>query len=269
MRKKIIILVLALIIFSITNISFIVSSKEPATENHNITITKETDKLTIIETLTIKGNTDGYYKNITFWIPTGSSNLSVLIDSSEPEITQNGNLIVCNISALNISINKSVQALINYNLKIDTSIFQKTLQHKTNNILVTFEGKQIYTANDLPQNASFSIKLPEKEIIIKQGDNAIYTYVIVVLIIFILILLYLSMKKPTAQKPSKSRTRIGDSEELLTTKKALLMEVLKDIEKKHRAKQISDDTYHKLRDQYKQEAVETMKQLEDKKSKIK
>jgi len=73
------------------------------------------------------------------------------------------------------------------------------------------------------------------------------------------------MKKPTAQKPSKSRTRIGDSEELLTTKKALLMEVLKDIEKKHRAKQISDDTYHKLRDQYKQEAVETMKQLEYKK----
>ena len=47
------------------------------------------------------------------------------------------------------------------------------------------------------------------------------------------------------------------------------MEVLKDIEKQHRAKKISDDTYHKLKDQYKQDAVETMKQLEDMSSKVK
>ena len=47
------------------------------------------------------------------------------------------------------------------------------------------------------------------------------------------------------------------------------MEVLKDIEKQHRAKKISDDTYNKLKDQYKQDAVEAMKQLEDIKSKVK
>ena len=41
------------------------------------------------------------------------------------------------------------------------------------------------------------------------------------------------------------------------------MSLLKDIEKQHRANQISDDTYHKLKDRYKQEAVEAMKKLED------
>ena len=47
------------------------------------------------------------------------------------------------------------------------------------------------------------------------------------------------------------------------------MSLLKDVEKQHRAKQISDDTYHKLKEQYKQQAVETMKKLEDTKSEIK
>jgi hypothetical protein len=62
---------------------------------------------------------------------------------------------------------------------------------------------------------------------------------------------------------------VGESEELLSTKKSLLMTILKDIEKQHRAKQISDDTYHKLKEQYKQEAVNAMKKLEDIGSKVK
>ena len=47
------------------------------------------------------------------------------------------------------------------------------------------------------------------------------------------------------------------------------MQLLKDIEKRHRAKKISDDTYHKLKDHYKNEAVETMKKMEDIKSEVK
>jgi ribosome recycling factor len=41
------------------------------------------------------------------------------------------------------------------------------------------------------------------------------------------------------------------------------MSLLKDLEKQYRAKEISDDTYHKLKEQYKQETVETMKKLDD------
>ena len=50
---------------------------------------------------------------------------------------------------------------------------------------------------------------------------------------------------------------------MLATKKALLLSLLKDVEKKHRAKDISDETYNKLKEEYKQQAVTVMKKLED------
>ena len=46
------------------------------------------------------------------------------------------------------------------------------------------------------------------------------------------------------------------------------MSILKDIEKQHRSKQISDDTHHKLKEYYKQQAVEIMRKLEDKESEV-
>ena len=55
---------------------------------------------------------------------------------------------------------------------------------------------------------------------------------------------------------------------MLNAKKSLLVSVLKEIEKKHRSKQISDDSYHKLRELYKEQAVETIKKLDDIKSEI-
>ena len=62
---------------------------------------------------------------------------------------------------------------------------------------------------------------------------------------------------------TKVKKSIIESEETLTTKKALLLSVLKDIEKKHRAKEISDETYNKLKEEYKHQAVNVMKKLED------
>jgi len=89
---------------------------------------------------------------------------------------------------------------------------------------------------------------------------------VILLIILLGITGLYSIKKP---KAGKIKDTSAGSEELLSTKKMLLMDLLKDIEKQHRAKKISDDTYHKLKDQYKQEAVETMQKLEKTKSKVK
>ena len=50
---------------------------------------------------------------------------------------------------------------------------------------------------------------------------------------------------------------------MLNTKKALLLSLLKDIEKQHRSEDISDDTYNKLKEEYKSQAVDVMKKLED------
>jgi len=71
------------------------------------------------------------------------------------------------------------------------------------------------------------------------------------------------------QKSTKKKDMSSGSEEFLSTKKTLLMELLKDLEKQYRAKKISDDTYHKIKEQYKQEAVDTMKKLENFNSEVK
>jgi hypothetical protein len=62
---------------------------------------------------------------------------------------------------------------------------------------------------------------------------------------------------------TKAKKSIVESEETLTTKKALLLSLLKDVEKRHRSKDISDETYNKLKEEYKQQAVDVMKKLED------
>ena len=43
------------------------------------------------------------------------------------------------------------------------------------------------------------------------------------------------------------------------------MNALKDIEKKHRAKEISDESYSRLKEEYKRDAVEVMRKLEKEK----
>jgi hypothetical protein len=56
---------------------------------------------------------------------------------------------------------------------------------------------------------------------------------------------------------------VVESEDTLTTKKTLLLSLLKDLEKQYRGKAISDETYNKIKDEYKQQAVDTMKKLDD------
>ena len=94
----------------------------------------------------------------------------------------------------------------------------------------------------------------------------IYIAAIVVLLLLVIIIGAASFR---TKKPVKSKRIVVGSEEMLNTKKILLMQLLKELEKKHRAKQISDDTYHKLKEQYKSETVDAMKKLEDMGSKVK
>jgi hypothetical protein len=79
------------------------------------------------------------------------------------------------------------------------------------------------------------------------------------IVLIVLALLLFLLKK----QRSKSKKAIAESEETLTTKKTLLLSLLKDLEKQYRAKSISDETYTKIKDEYKQHAVDVMKKLDD------
>ena len=99
--------------------------------------------------------------------------------------------------------------------------------------------------------------------------ESLYIYYILIAILLIVIIVIFIYNLRLRKKP-KTKEIISTTEEVLTTKKSLLMSLLKDLEKQYRAKDISDDTYHKIKEQYKQEAVETMRKLDDiSKSKVK
>ena len=114
----------------------------------------------------------------------------------------------------------------------------------------------------LSQNSNLIIPIYK----LTEAPISIYIFASIFLLILLLLLtIYYIFKK---QKVTQIKNISGESKELLSTKKLLLMSILKQLEKEYRAKKISDDTYNKLRDFYKKETVESMKKLEDVESEI-
>jgi len=245
----------------------IACGQEISIDSIDIDITTSEKFLSIVETYSINAESS---KMISFWIQEEPVNLSIFIDgiatNYNTTLPNPSNKYFCNISGLNITTDIDIQ--VRYLLDKDTSEFEKILQYNTNSVSISFDDAEIYKGSNFYFGNSFNVALQklsdEKTVTVESIPMWVYG-VIVILLIFLLVSFMSRSKK---QKTTKLKESVGGSVELLSTKKALLMEVLKDIEKKHRAKEISDNTYHKLKDKYKQEAVEAMKQLEDMESKV-
>ena len=261
--KKAAILLLCIISLALLS-SSTVYAQSVYTETHTITISTEGDSLSVSESLTVQGSSGDTYNNITFWIYSGAENINILINNNEPdEITISENEYICNISDFAIPMNATMDVTITYTLGKDVEEFTKTVIHTTNLLSVTFDGNTIYTAENLAEGSSFTLEL------YKPTEAPLSWYIIIFIALLIILLVVTTLYAFKRQKSTTIKSVAGKSEELLSTKKALLMSLLKDIEKQHRSKQISDDTYHKLKEEYKQQAVDTMKKLEDISSEVK
>ena len=245
----------------------VVCGQEISIDSIDIEIITTENFLSIVETYSIDAESS---EIISFWIQEDPINLNILIDGVATNyytaLPNSSNKYFCNISDLNITTDTDIQ--VRYLLDKDTSEFEKILQYNTNSISISFDGTEIYKGSNFYFGNSLTValqKLPKGETVTVESIPMWVYGIIVILIIFLLVSFMSRSKK---QKTTKLKESAGGSVELLSTKKALLMEVLKDIEKKHRAKEISDNTYHKLKDKYKQEAVEAMRQLEDMESKV-
>ncbi len=227
---------------------------------HTISITTVENRLSISESLHVaEGDSNETYESMTFWIPTGAEEVSIAINSNAVTSSVSGNEYTCNLSSLSIPMNTSVQVAIFYALSSSNEEFQRMILHNTVSLTVTFNDQELYSAQQVMANALFTLCL-------YKPTEAPLSWYIVVFIFLLVVLLVVSMFYSFRKQKSSTVKKSGsDSQEVLQTRKKLLMSVLKEIEKQHRAQQISDDTYHKLKDQYKQQAVETMKQLEEKK----
>jgi len=261
MKRALICLVIGLIVA--VGLLAIASEEDVNTIDHQITITTKDNSLSVVEILTVQGDTNESYDTLTVWVQSEANDVDILINSMAPDsITQNGSEYICNISSFGIKKEDSTQVKISYELSKDVE-FTKKIVRATNSTSVTFNQEEIFTGTNLAPGATIDLQLYQP------AEPTLDWYITVLIILLVILIVVLAVYALRRQKSAKIKEIAGGSEELLTTKKTLLMSLLKEIEKQHRANQISDDTYHKLKERYKQEAVEAMKQLEDMKSKVK
>jgi hypothetical protein len=253
------------LIISIAIFSCSISAEEINSSNTDIKISSTDSLYTVEETIKLEGTTDDFIEIIEFWIQNGAQDISISVNNENVDYESSNNLYITNLSDLEIKENSQPTININYKLNKNIDNFQKEIVRNTSSFKVTFDKNILQTSTDLISGTSISLFLYQSTE--AESDLNIYFIIGIVILLVLLILVILN----NARKPKKTKAIKGitESEEMLSTKKTLLMSLLKDIEKKHRSKDISDDTYHKLKSHYKNEAVETMKKLEDMDSKIK
>ncbi len=264
MKKKLLIIAIAIVTLTITVPINAISETTVESSNHYVKLAREENEISVTETIKIDVSGNESLSNIEFWIQNQADKIKIKIDDQQLEYDSIGNNIYnCNVSSMNIS-NETINAVLTYSFDEVTQdlFFNKKIIRPTSKFFIEFEDEEIVTAEDLKQDEFFKFKLYEP------AESPLTWYIMIFVILLIILLAVFIIYSYRKQKKTKKRDISGGSEEFLTTKKQLLMTTLKDIEKQHRAKKISDDTYHKLKNHFKQDAVETMKKIEDIKSEI-
>jgi hypothetical protein len=257
MRTRSLPIVISLLFISAIEFTTLTIAENPlAVSQHAVTITTMDNKLVVKETVLV---TDYNPEDtlFTYWLQENVADVSIQINGTDVYYTTMGNEYNCNLSGLLPSTTSGFTMVISYDLPKEATMFTKTLLTNTTQFTVTFDTTQLYSADDLSAGSSFSLRLYEPQEPPLQGYMILF---IVLLVILLIVSTFYSFRK---QKAAKLQDIMNESTELLQAKKQLLLTTLKDIEKQHRSKKISDDTYHKLKDYYKQQAVDAMRKLDD------
>jgi len=230
-----------------------------------ITISLANTGLQVEETVKLTNKGTESITSLRFWIQQDIQNAVKITEVQSgkdlvPLIT--GNIRTCNLSTTNLSIipNASMTLQVTYYLSNNAQNFVKTFLYDTTFFSVTYENRDLFQGEHLlyasDVNNAIQIRLYNPT---EAPLNITMIIIVFVVVIIVLALLLLLLKK----QRSKTKKAIGESEETLSTKKTLLLSLLKDLEKQYRAKSISDETYTKIKDEYKQHAVDVMKKLDD------
>jgi hypothetical protein len=259
MNKTLIFSALSLAIIFIT-LPYTIYAQTLDSINYEITLTTQEDKnIEVKEKIVFQSNANETIYSLDFWIQNGANNVVILVDGTKYSYTNDETRYSINISILEIKIGDQITAEIIYILDKNIQNFDKKLFQKTYSITITYDEKILYSGLNFDAGAQLTIPIYKMEEPQKESQLLFYI-LIIVLVIIIFIIFFYSLR---LRKTPKIKEPISTTEEVLKTKKSLLMSLLKDLEKQYRAKEISDDTYHKLKEQYKQETVETMKKLDD------
>jgi len=221
-------------------------------EKHEVDVTTGDTGFSLNEKINVTRETNDTM--FLLWIQGEATNVVVSVNGEPIVVTRVNNTFVCNISSFNTT---SITFIVTYMLPKTTTVLEKHVLYNTSSFTVSYDDETLFSGNTLSRDATLSFSLVKHVKTEMVGGYLIY--LLILLIILLLVLAFYTVRKRTV-KPLPY-----ESEELLATKKTLLMNVLKEIEKKHRAKEISDESYRHLKDEYKRDAVEVMRKLEEKK----
>ena len=230
-----------------------------------VTISLATTGLQVDETIKITNTGNENISSLRFWIQQDIQDavkITELQSGKElvPLIT--GNIRTCNLSVVNLSVipGGSMTLQVTYHLPTNTQIFIKTLLYDTTSFSVTYENRDLFQGEHLLYGSEASNTIQIR--LYNPTEAPLNITMIVIIFAVAIIVLTLLLFLLTKQR-SKTKKAIAESEETLTTKKTLLLSLLKDLEKQYRAHSISNETYSKIKDEYKQHAVDDMKKLDD------
>lgn len=229
-------------------------------ERHTIDITTSQTGLLVEEKILLNNTSPHKVTTIRFWIQQHIKDVEIQVVESGYIINPiiSGNTREVNLSTTNYTIEPGdkLEILLSYTLATNTQTFEKRTFYDVSILTVNFNKEELYKGETLQSDSYLKIHLFKPT----EAPLSITFLVIIFVIVVILITTILMLLRKQRTRVKRS---IVESEEILNTKKTLMMSVLKDIEKQHRSKSISDDTYNKLKDEYKQQAVEAMKKLEE------
>lgn len=234
------------------------------TEQQAITISISDSGLDVEENIKVNNAAYVNMTSVKFWIQQDAFDVEILAvesGNSLSSIVIGSNIRECNLSQYNLSIapEDTLDIRLTYTLPTDTKHFVKTILYDTASLSITYGDDELYRGEHLVYNTESNSMQVLLHIPTEAPVNIVYIVIIFLLVVFLVASTLLLMRK----QRKKAKKAIVESEEVLATKKALLLSFLKGVEKKHRAKDISDETYNKLKEEYKQQAVNVMKKLED------
>lgn len=197
--------------------------------------------------------------SLSFWVMQDVQTVEILIDGVSVDYFVEGNLRVVNLSSKNLSFapGESVSVVLSYDLPSGADSFEKRFQFPTQSYEVEYNSRILCFGESLVAGQMIDIQLST---LTPATSDSTYLIIIGALIVLLVILVVLLLRK---RKTVERREVESESSEVLKTKKELLVSLLKDLEKKHRAQDISDTTYNKVKSNFKQQAVNVMKKLDE------
>jgi hypothetical protein len=230
------------------------------TERQMIEISVSEKGLLVEEEILFNNSGDEKVTELRFWIQQDAGAIEVVDVASGESLTPiiRGNVHECNLSKHNLTLDKgsSLEVRVTYTIPMSAEHFEKTLLYDTVFLSVTFDEEELYQGRNLLSDSNLYLKLR----LYRPTEAPLsITYLVAIFVGVVIVFTLMILRK----RRTRIKSSMVESKEMLDTKKALLLSVLRDIEKKHRSKKISDDTYNKLKEEYKREAVSVMKKIED------